>query len=65
MSTVLSTSNSAVATEPKRLWRRYLTNNPLFCWYFLLQTLGLRDFSPADDIAPEVAAEPAKTSRAA
>jgi len=54
-------------TEPKRLWRRYLTNNPLFCWYFLLQTFGLRDFSPADDIGAEVgaSAEPEKTSQAA
>jgi len=35
-----------LASEPKRLWKRYLTNNPLFCWYFLLQSLGLQDFSP-------------------
>lgn len=31
--------------EPRRLWKRYLTNNPLFCWYLLLDTLRLRDFS--------------------
>jgi N-acetylglucosaminyldiphosphoundecaprenol N-acetyl-beta-D-mannosaminyltransferase len=43
-------------TEPKRLWRRYLTNNPLFCLYFLLQTLGLQDFSATPGNA--VAAEP-------
>jgi N-acetylglucosaminyldiphosphoundecaprenol N-acetyl-beta-D-mannosaminyltransferase len=35
-----------MVTEPRRLWKRYLTNNPLFCWYFLLQRLGFRDFSP-------------------
>jgi N-acetylglucosaminyldiphosphoundecaprenol N-acetyl-beta-D-mannosaminyltransferase len=27
-------------TEPRRLWRRYLTNNPLFLWLVLLQALG-------------------------
>jgi N-acetylglucosaminyldiphosphoundecaprenol N-acetyl-beta-D-mannosaminyltransferase len=27
-------------TEPRRLWRRYLTNNPLFLWLVLLQVLG-------------------------
>jgi len=34
-----------LVTEPKRLWRRYLTNNPLFCIYFMLQTLGIVNFS--------------------
>ena len=29
-------------TEPRRLWRRYLLNNPLFVWYVALQMLGLR-----------------------
>jgi N-acetylglucosaminyldiphosphoundecaprenol N-acetyl-beta-D-mannosaminyltransferase len=33
--------------EPRRLGRRYLTNNPLFVWRLLLQSLGLRK-SPAD-----------------
>lgn len=27
-------------TEPRRLWRRYLVNNPLFLWLLLLQLLG-------------------------
>jgi N-acetylglucosaminyldiphosphoundecaprenol N-acetyl-beta-D-mannosaminyltransferase len=27
-------------TEPRRLWRRYLLNNPLFVWRVLLQRLG-------------------------
>lgn len=27
-------------TEPRRLWRRYLVNNPLFLWLILLQVLG-------------------------
>lgn len=26
--------------EPKRLWRRYLYNNPRFVWYFFLQLMG-------------------------
>jgi len=26
--------------EPRRLWRRYLTNNPWFLWLVLLQVLG-------------------------
>jgi N-acetylglucosaminyldiphosphoundecaprenol N-acetyl-beta-D-mannosaminyltransferase len=31
-------------TEPRRLWKRYLRNNPLFVWYILLQWLGVKDF---------------------
>jgi N-acetylglucosaminyldiphosphoundecaprenol N-acetyl-beta-D-mannosaminyltransferase len=30
-----------LATEPRRLWRRYLTNNPAFIWRVLLQSAGL------------------------
>jgi N-acetylglucosaminyldiphosphoundecaprenol N-acetyl-beta-D-mannosaminyltransferase len=29
-------------SEPRRLFRRYLTNIPLFGWYLLLDTVGLR-----------------------
>lgn len=29
-------------TEPRRLWRRYCVNNPLFVWAVLLQALGRR-----------------------
>jgi N-acetylglucosaminyldiphosphoundecaprenol N-acetyl-beta-D-mannosaminyltransferase len=28
-------------TEPRRLWRRYCTNNPLFVWRVLLQASGM------------------------
>jgi N-acetylglucosaminyldiphosphoundecaprenol N-acetyl-beta-D-mannosaminyltransferase len=28
--------------EPRRLWRRYLINNPLFAWRIFLQLTGLR-----------------------
>jgi N-acetylglucosaminyldiphosphoundecaprenol N-acetyl-beta-D-mannosaminyltransferase len=30
--------------EPKRLWRRYLLNNPKFAWLTFLQLTGLRGF---------------------
>ena len=30
--------------EPKRLWRRYLLNNPKFAWLTLLQLTGLKGF---------------------
>jgi N-acetylglucosaminyldiphosphoundecaprenol N-acetyl-beta-D-mannosaminyltransferase len=33
-----------LATEPRRLWRRYLTNIPAFGWLLLLQQLGLRRY---------------------
>jgi len=33
-----------LASEPRRLWRRYVYDNPRFLWEFGLQTLGLRRF---------------------
>lgn len=33
-----------LASEPRRLWRRYLVNNPLFVWEVLLQTVGARRY---------------------
>jgi N-acetylglucosaminyldiphosphoundecaprenol N-acetyl-beta-D-mannosaminyltransferase len=30
--------------EPRRLWRRYLGNNPLFLWYLFCQVTGLKSF---------------------
>jgi N-acetylglucosaminyldiphosphoundecaprenol N-acetyl-beta-D-mannosaminyltransferase len=30
--------------EPRRLWRRYLTNNPRFLWNISLQLAGIRKF---------------------
>jgi N-acetylglucosaminyldiphosphoundecaprenol N-acetyl-beta-D-mannosaminyltransferase len=35
-------------TEPRRLWRRYLRNNPVFVWLTLLQGLGLRRYEVED-----------------
>jgi N-acetylglucosaminyldiphosphoundecaprenol N-acetyl-beta-D-mannosaminyltransferase len=34
-----------LATEPRRLWQRYLVNNPLFIVLVLAQALGLRKYS--------------------
>ena len=30
-----------LAIEPRRLWRRYLINNPWFVWRLLLQSSGV------------------------
>ncbi len=37
-----------LVTEPKRLWKRYLRNNPLFIWYLICEKLRLRDFNAVD-----------------
>lgn len=34
-----------LATEPRRLWKRYLKHNPRFVFFFLLQLLGVRRFA--------------------
>ena len=31
--------------EPKRLWKRYLVNNPIFLWKVVLQLGGLRRYT--------------------
>ena len=33
-----------LSSEPRRLWKRYLRNNPLFVLNFLLQKTGLKKF---------------------
>ena len=30
--------------EPRRLWKRYLRNNPRFLWGYFLQKSGIRTF---------------------
>jgi N-acetylglucosaminyldiphosphoundecaprenol N-acetyl-beta-D-mannosaminyltransferase len=50
-------------TEPKRLWKRYLVNNPLFCTYFMMQTLGICNFALPENEGAAVA--PAESSQAA
>jgi N-acetylglucosaminyldiphosphoundecaprenol N-acetyl-beta-D-mannosaminyltransferase len=37
--------------EPRRLWKRYLKNNPLFVWRTMLQLTGLRRYS-LESVAP-------------
>lgn len=37
-----------LCTEPRRLWKRYLVNNPLFISYFAMQTLGSKRFEARD-----------------
>lgn len=39
-----------LASEPRRLWKRYAVNNPLFLLYLAEQFVGLRRF---DDVASE------------
>jgi N-acetylglucosaminyldiphosphoundecaprenol N-acetyl-beta-D-mannosaminyltransferase len=34
-----------LGSEPRRLWRRYLRNNPLFVWHLLHQWAGLRRYT--------------------
>ena len=36
-------------TEPRRLWRRYLINNPLFVALVVLQALGVRKWEMTND----------------
>ena len=33
-----------LASEPRRLWRRYLVNNPVFVWNVLLQAARIRRY---------------------
>jgi N-acetylglucosaminyldiphosphoundecaprenol N-acetyl-beta-D-mannosaminyltransferase len=37
--------------EPRRLWRRYLLNNPKFAWLTLLQLTGIRGFRLSTPLA--------------
>ena len=34
-----------LASEPRRLWRRYLRNNPAFAWEVALQAAGVRRYA--------------------
>jgi N-acetylglucosaminyldiphosphoundecaprenol N-acetyl-beta-D-mannosaminyltransferase len=43
--------------DPKRLWRRYLRNNPTFVWYIALQMLRLRRYSRSSEAHPSEARE--------
>lgn len=39
-----------LGTEPRRLWRRYFVNNPLFVWNVLLQATNLRRYEPIEPV---------------
>jgi N-acetylglucosaminyldiphosphoundecaprenol N-acetyl-beta-D-mannosaminyltransferase len=43
-----------LGTEPRRLWRRYLTNNPRFVWRILLQLSGFARYDLPPQPAPRV-----------
>ncbi len=38
--------------EPRRLWRRYLKNNPLFVWRLCLQLTGLKKYELSEERCP-------------
>jgi exopolysaccharide biosynthesis WecB/TagA/CpsF family protein len=42
-----------LAMEPRRLWRRYLLQNPPYLWFLALQALGVFTFNPDDAPAPQ------------
>jgi len=39
-----------LCSEPRRLWKRYLRNNPLFVLNFCAQKLRLKNFPPSDAV---------------
>jgi N-acetylglucosaminyldiphosphoundecaprenol N-acetyl-beta-D-mannosaminyltransferase len=51
-------------TEPRRLWRRYLRNNPAFVWNIALQAVGLRTFDDAGATARAHGPRPAPAPHA-
>jgi N-acetylglucosaminyldiphosphoundecaprenol N-acetyl-beta-D-mannosaminyltransferase len=38
-----------LCSEPRRLWKRYFRNNPLFLWGSFLQFTGLKKFKLESD----------------
>jgi N-acetylglucosaminyldiphosphoundecaprenol N-acetyl-beta-D-mannosaminyltransferase len=38
--------------DPRRLWRRYLRNNPVFLWQIMLQLTGIRAYDLAETKKP-------------
>lgn len=41
-----------LGTEPRRLWKRYLRNNPLFVYSIVLQATGIRRYHLGSDNVP-------------
>jgi N-acetylglucosaminyldiphosphoundecaprenol N-acetyl-beta-D-mannosaminyltransferase len=62
--------------DPRRLWKRYLRNNPAFLWHIALQLSGLRQYpptrlkylpaplDPSHTLPPDTVASPLATSTA-
>jgi N-acetylglucosaminyldiphosphoundecaprenol N-acetyl-beta-D-mannosaminyltransferase len=42
-----------LASEPRRLWKRYLLHNPPYFWYLGLQATGLYTMNPEDARPPQ------------
>jgi hypothetical protein len=42
-----------LASEPRRLWKRYLLHNPPYFWYLGLQATGLYTMDPEDARPPQ------------
>jgi exopolysaccharide biosynthesis WecB/TagA/CpsF family protein len=42
-----------LASEPRRLWKRYLLHNPPYFWYLALQATGLYTMDPEDARPPQ------------
>lgn len=55
-----------MVTEPKRLAKRYLTNNPLFVWSLFQEATGMRDFRMNQhrviDFVESLESKPAETA---
>jgi N-acetylglucosaminyldiphosphoundecaprenol N-acetyl-beta-D-mannosaminyltransferase len=49
--------------DPRRLWKRYLVNNPAFLWHITWQLLGLREYPSHRDAPPRET--PQRTNRLA
>jgi hypothetical protein len=42
-----------LASEPRRLWKRYLLHNPPYFWYLGLQAAGVYTMDPEDAPRPQ------------
>jgi N-acetylglucosaminyldiphosphoundecaprenol N-acetyl-beta-D-mannosaminyltransferase len=47
--------------DPRRLWKRYLRNNPAFLWHMALQLSGLRHYPPAARVHPPAQIDAVRT----
>jgi N-acetylglucosaminyldiphosphoundecaprenol N-acetyl-beta-D-mannosaminyltransferase len=47
--------------DPRRLWKRYLRNNPAFLWHMALELSGLRHYPPAARVHPPAQIDAVRT----